>query len=70
MDVNIVKTSSIATIVTLPHTLILPYTFRKLVLDIVLYDVKRDTTNTRMPKGIVPFSLEGYCTKLDDLAAG
>jgi hypothetical protein len=53
---------------TLPHTLILPYTFRKLVLDIALYDVKVDTTN--MPKGTVHFSLEAYCTKLEDLAAG
>jgi len=57
MDTNIVGTSSIATVMSLPNALILPYTFRKLLLDIVLYDVKMDTTNRL--KGTVHFSLEG-----------
>jgi hypothetical protein len=43
-------------IMSLPHTLILPYAFRKFLLGIVLYDVKMDTTNGL--KGIVHFSHE------------
>jgi hypothetical protein len=68
MNTNIVQTSSIATIMLLLLTLILPYTFRKLLLDIVLYDVKMGTTNRL--KGTVHFYLERYCTKFDALATG
>jgi hypothetical protein len=46
----------------------MPLVFRSLLLVVVLYDVKMDTTNRL--KGTVHFSLEEYCTELDELAAG